>query len=262
MPNDHTWTEPDPLGGNFAGSAIVHALVLGGVVAAGFLVHRGSSWGAATAQAGAIQATMVTAIPLPATQRFDKDQVLTSDAPSPAPKEPTPQTIAPPKPDEVPIPVKQPPKPPKVAQQETPAPPKHPQPIQPPKPNVAQTGETSGIRIQQSTMQVTNGTASVAVQDSAFGARYAYYVNVVNRTVAQNWFTREADPVTSVGRSVTIIFDILRDGTPSNVRMGQRSGSPSLDASALHALERVDGFGPLPAGDHITVEYTFHYQPH
>ena len=29
-----------------------------------------------------------------------------------------------------------------------------------------------------------------------------------------------------------------------------------------HALERVDGFGPLPAGDHITVEYTFHYQPH
>lgn len=262
MPNDRTWTEQDPLGGNIAGSVILHALILGGVVAAGYITHRGDTWGAASAQTGAIQASMVSAIPLPNTQRFDEKQVLTSETPSPAPKEAKPETVTPPKADEIPIPVKQTPKKPQVAEKETPAPPKHPQPVTPPKPNVAQTGETSGVRIAQSTMQVTNGTASVAVQDSAFGARYAYYVNVVNRTVARNWFTQEADPRASVGRSVTIIFDILRDGTPSNVRMGQRSGSPSLDASAQHALERVDGFGPLPAGDHITVEYTFHYQPH
>lgn len=261
MANEQTWTDKDPLGGNLASSVVVHLLVFGGVFAAGYLIHRGDSWGGPTAQAGAIQATMVTAIPLPSTQRFDQDQVLTSDSPSPAPREATPQTVAPPKADEIPIPVKPQTKPPKVAQQETPAPPKRPQPVQV-KPNVAQTGETSGIRIAQSTIPVQNGTASVSVQDSAFGARYAYYVQVVNRTVAQNWYTREADPVTSVGRSVTLIFDILRDGTPTNVRMGQRSGSPSLDASAQHALERVDGFGPLPAGDHITVEYTFHYQPH
>jgi protein TonB len=29
----------------------------------------------------------------------------------------------------------------------------------------------------------------------------------------------------------------------------------------MRAVQRVEGFGPLPAGDHITVEYTFHYQP-
>jgi protein TonB len=34
---------------------------------------------------------------------------------------------------------------------------------------------------------------------------------------------------------------------------------PSLDASALHALQRVDGFGPLPAGNQITVADTFEY---
>jgi protein TonB len=28
----------------------------------------------------------------------------------------------------------------------------------------------------------------------------------------------------------------------------------------MRALQRVDGFGPLPQGDHITVEYTFNYR--
>jgi protein TonB len=97
------------------------------------------------------------------------------------------------------------------------------------------------------------------VQDRAFGARFAYYVNIVNRTVAQNWYTTEADPRASVGKSVTVLFDIDRSGAPSNARVETRSGSPSLDQSALRAVQRVEGFGPLPAGDHITVEYTFHY---
>ena len=99
------------------------------------------------------------------------------------------------------------------------------------------------------------------VQDRTFGSRFAYYVNIVNRTVAQNWYTQEADPRASIGRSVTVIFDINRDGTPANPRLGTRSGSPSLDQSAMRAVQRVEGFGPLPAGDHITVEYTFHYTP-
>ncbi len=97
-------------------------------------------------------------------------------------------------------------------------------------------------------------------QDRTFGARFAYYVNIVNRTVAQNWYTQEADPRASEGKRVTIVFDIDRDGIPSNARIGSRSGSPSLDTSALRALQRVEGFGPLPAGDHITVEYSFDYR--
>jgi protein TonB len=97
------------------------------------------------------------------------------------------------------------------------------------------------------------------VQDRTFGSRFAYYVNIVNRTVAQNWYTQEADPRASAGKSVVILFDINRDGTPSNPRVETRSGSPSLDLSAMRAIQRVEGFGPLPQGDHITVEYTFHY---
>ena len=70
----------------------------------------------------------------------------------------------------------------------------------------------------------------------------------------------EADPRASQGKRATVIFDIHRDCTPVNIRLETSSGSPSLDTSALHAIQRVDGFGPLPAGDHITVSYTFDYR--
>jgi protein TonB len=106
-------------------------------------------------------------------------------------------------------------------------------------------------------MELKNGTASVTVEDRAFGDRFAWYGKIITSKVAQNWFTQEADPRTSNGKSVTLLFDVNRDGTPSNVRVETRSGSPSLDLSAMRAVQRVEGFGPLPQGDHITVEYTF-----
>ena len=62
-------------------------------------------------------------------------------------------------------------------------------------------------------------------------------------------------------KSATILFDIDRDGTPTNARVETRSGSPSLDMSALRAVQRVDGFGPVPSGSKVTVEFTFHYRP-
>lgn len=200
---------------------------------------------------------MVSAIPLPPRQRPLDTGVLTSEAPSPAPLIEKEKTAPPPEPTAVPIPVKA--KPPKVAPKETPAPPKHIQPT-PPQPKKAATGETAGVRIAESTVQLKNGTASVSVQDRTFGARFAYYVNIVNRTVAQNWYTQEADPVASNGKRVTLVFDINRQGIPSNIRILTRSGSPTLDTSAVRAVQRVEGFGPLPQGDHITVEYSFDYR--
>jgi protein TonB len=200
---------------------------------------------------------MVSSLPLPPRQRTLDTGVLTSEKPSPAPVQEKEKTEPPPSPNELAIQTKQT-KPVKTAEKATPEPPKHVQPV-PVQPNKAVTGETGGIRIAQATMQLKNGTASVSVADRAFGARFAYYVNIVNQTVAKNWYTGEADPRASEGKSVTLVFDINRDGIPSNAQIETRSGSPSLDTSAMRALQRVDGFGPLPQGDHITVEYTFHY---
>jgi protein TonB len=249
----------DNLGGNFARSIVLHLLVAGAIVGSAFVFHKkGTSWGESAITAGAIQATMVSSLPLPPNQRTLDTGVLTSEVSSPAPIESKAKTEPPPEPNTVAIPEKT--KPIKQAEKPTPAPPKHPQPV-PEQPTKATTGETAGVRIPQAVMELKNGTASIAVQDRTFGARFAYYVNIVNQKVAQNWYTQEADPRASVGRSVTLVFDINRDGVPSNARVEERSGSPSLDLSAMRAVQRVDGFGPLPQGDHITVEYTFHYQP-
>ena len=250
----------DKLGANFVGSIVFHGLIAAAILGWAFLFHTsGHNWGENASNAGAIQATMVSSLPLPPTQRTLDSGVLTSEAPSPAPVITKERTEPPPAPNEVAIPEKIT-KPIKTADKPTPAPPKHIQPVTPP-PTKAVTGETAGVRIAQSTLEVKNGTASVSVEDRTFGQRFAYYVNIVNSKVAQNWYTSEADPRTSIGKSTTIIFDINREGVPSNARVETSSGSPTLDLSAMRAVQRVDGFGPLPQGDHITVEYTFHLHP-
>ena len=63
--------------------------------------------------------------------------------------------------------------------------------------------------------------------------------------------------------AVYITFDIARDGHPANVQVEQSSGVPSLDISAVRALQRIDTFGPLPqdySGGKISVEYWFDYK--
>jgi protein TonB len=48
-----------------------------------------------------------------------------------------------------------------------------------------------------------------------------------------------------------------------NVQVEQSSGVPSLDISAVRALQRIDTFGPLPpdySGGKISVEYWFDYK--
>src|SRR5258708_19161487 len=95
-----------------------------------------------------------------------------------------------------------------------------------------------------------------------FGTKYAYYVQIVQRKVSENWLKYEVDPrITSASR-VYITFDVARDGHPYNVRVEQSSGVPSLDVSATRALQRIDTFGPLPQdynGSKISVEYWFDY---
>jgi periplasmic protein TonB len=56
------------------------------------------------------------------------------------------------------------------------------------------------------------------------------------------------DRNTPAGASVQIYFRVNRQGQPSDFRISVSSGSATLDSSCLQATERVDTFGPLPAG--------------
>ena len=80
-----------------------------------------------------------------------------------------------------------------------------------------------------------------------FGTRYAWYVRVVQQKVSENWLKYEVDPRITEARRVYLTFDITRDGQPTNVQIEQSSGVPSLDQSAVRALQRIDTFGPLPS---------------
>src|SRR5271169_1707842 len=96
-----------------------------------------------------------------------------------------------------------------------------------------------------------------------FGTKYAWYVHVIQQKVSDNWLKYEVDPKISTAQRVYITFDVTRDGHPANVRVEQSSGVPSLDISAVRALQRIDTFGPLPpdyAGGKISVEYWFDYK--
>jgi protein TonB len=223
-----------------------------------FVEPTNSRWGESSAQAGAISATMVDALPLPPRQRFDKDKVLTSDAPSPAPTPPKAKAEPPPKPDAVLIPDKGKP-PTKVAPTPAPEPPKHPQPVAPTL--KATTGETSGVRIPMATMQNQNGTASITLDNKSFGDRYAYYIRIVNQKLTQNWMVQDADPRLSNGKRAVIVFTINPDGSPAEPKIQTRSGSNSLDISALRAVQRIDTFGPLPGGTpSLVIEWDVDYK--
>jgi len=95
-----------------------------------------------------------------------------------------------------------------------------------------------------------------------FGTKYAWYVRVIQQKVSENWLKYEVDPRITNAQRVYITFDVARDGHPANVRVEQSSGVPSLDISAVRALQRIDTFGPLPPdypGSKISVEYWFDY---
>jgi len=96
-----------------------------------------------------------------------------------------------------------------------------------------------------------------------FGSRFAWYVQAVQRKVSENWLKYEIDPGIREANRAYVTFDIARDGHPTNVQIEQSSGVPSLDISAVRAVQRIDTFGPLPAeysGGKVSVEFWFDYK--
>ena len=97
-----------------------------------------------------------------------------------------------------------------------------------------------------------------------FAARYPWYVHMVQSKVREKWLMNEVDPHVQSASRACFSFDISRTGEPSNIRLAQSSGVPSLDESALRALNRVSSFGPLPRDyerDKVSVRFYFDYKP-
>jgi periplasmic protein TonB len=246
-------------------SAVLHiTLTLLIMFTSWFEFHRsGETWGGTTSGGGgAMSATLVSAVPLPH-PAVESQNVLANEskglsAPEPAVKETPP-------PDAIPIADKQA----KPKKNEKPAPHdtrKTPAPPVEQAKNVVPYGEGGPVSSMYNnsgsnfSMGNTKGGLSMGSGGGDFGNRYSYYVDAVRRKVTENWLRYEIDPHTPPGKRTYITFDINRDGSPSNVRVEQSSGIPSLDISATRALQRIDTFGPLPpgySGNRVSVEFWF-----
>src|ERR1700744_1300383 len=187
---------PDRFGSGFAGAIALHILIAAVCVGLAIIVPgHVEHWGENASTVGAIQASMVSAIPLPSHVAPVEKSVLTSENVTPAPKPPPKEaTHPPPKPTDILIKEKTAPK----------TPPKDAPVDQPPPPTTQAPAGDAATQLPQAINQVKNGTAMATVQDRTFGNRYAYYLKIVSNTVAQQWYTNEADSNTSLGTRVTI----------------------------------------------------------
>jgi protein TonB len=255
--------EHDQWGRNLARSAALHigfaaAVVLYTVVAPS---HSGSGWGAGGG-GEAIGVTMVSTVPLPANPTPTQN-VLANESKGLTQSQPKPEEAK--LPDAIPIPeqstkVKPKPKPTVSVTQHKPLP----QPVAEAN-NVVPYGQGGPVSGPYGTFSAGGAKGGFGFTGGGgdFGTRYAWYVRVVQQKVSENWLKYEVDPSIADARRVYLTFDITRDGRPTNVQVEQSSGVPSLDQSAMRALQRIDTFGPLPSdysGNKVSVEFWFDYK--
>jgi protein TonB len=231
---------PDPIAAPAAGSLALHCVLFGSLLLYGMLngfFHR-IMWGNPGA-GGAIQVSLVSnALPLPA-ERINEN-VLTTETPSNAPAEPTPKAKE--AVDEKAIPISG-----KMVKPQQKTAPKTQKNQQQAKDNLAQYGEQAGSAMPRSTLQ--NGSIGpTSVANGNFASRYGWYVDGINRKMTMNWNKLEVDARTPRGAIAQVYFKVSRQGVPSNFKINNSSGSPTLDLSCLRASQRVDTFGALPSG--------------
>jgi periplasmic protein TonB len=234
-----------------------------GLVAAGvglsFVMNAHSSkndWG--INEGDAVTAQLVSAsIPIPKTEQSDnivanESKGITETQPQPKPVEkdadalPIPGKVVPPK---------------KTI--DKPAPPTHvpPRAVPTPVETAVPYGEGGPVSGPYGAVSTNAYKGGFSFQNADFGGKYGWYVDGVKRRVQQNWLTYEIDPRIVAQHRAYIEFDITRDGSPANVHISQTSGVPSLDQSAMRAIQRIDSFGKLPEGDRVTVDFWFDYPP-
>ena len=256
------FTESNHLGRPLAYSLAFHLAVMGLIVLAGAFLSRGtgSGWGAGGG-GDAMGATLVSTVPLPAPQT-ETQNVLANDSKGLTKSQPEPKAME--EPDAIPIPdktvkVKQKPKPVTTTSHQKP----EPEPAE--ESNEVPFGKGGPVSGPYGTFSSGGAQGGFGFQGGGgdFGSAYAWYVRVVQQKVSQNWLKYEIDPSIRAANRVYVQFDINRSGQPTNVQLEQSSGVPSLDQSAVRAIQRIDTFGPLPSdysGSKVTVEFWFDYK--
>jgi protein TonB len=233
----------------FACFVVLYTVILPG--------RRGSDWGAGGG-GEAIGVSLVSSVPLPASQ-VQTQNVLANESKGLTQSQPK---IEETEPEAIPIPdkdTKTKKKPVESASK------KKPTPAPEPETNEVPFGQGGPVSGPYGGFNAGNAKGGFGFTGGGgdFGTRFGWYVQTVQRKVSENWLKYEIDPRIAQANRVYVTFDITRSGQPTNVQVEQSSGVPSLDISAVRAIQRIDTFGPLPpeySGNKVSVEFWFDYK--
>ncbi|HLW87227.1 MAG TPA: TonB family protein [Terriglobales bacterium] len=256
--NAEIFFEHDRWGHNLAWSAALHVAVAGCIVLYAAVASGGrrETWGIG-GTGDAMGVTLVSTVPLPASPTQTQN-VLANESKGVSQSLPK---VEEKEPEAIPIPDKDTKVKPKTSATRRKPPPEPVEEVS----NVVPFGEGGPVSGPYGIFSAGGAKGGFGFSGGGgdFGNRFAWYVRVVQQKVSENWLKYEVDPNITDARRFYVVFDITRDGRPSNVTVEQSSGVPSLDQSAVRALQRIDTFGPLPSdysGSKVSVEFWFDYK--
>jgi TonB family protein len=132
-----------------------------------------------------------------------------------------------------------------------------------PPPNAVPYGQTGAPTMSYTQMVTSAGTGGVAMgQGNSFGQRYSYYVASMRARISANWLLATVSPNIVTAPRAYLKFQILRDGTVTNVQITQSSGIAEVDRSALRAILASNPLPPLPPdypGSSVDVDFYFDF---
>jgi periplasmic protein TonB len=106
------------------------------------------------------------------------------------------------------------------------------------------------------------GEGGLSFGEGNFKDRYGWYVQAVKNRISNNWLISTISPSLTAAPRVYVTFNILRDGTITDVQVQQSSGVPEVDRSGLRAVLASSPLAPLPPdypGNRISVKFFFDF---
>lgn len=257
----------DSLKKPFFWSVIFHGLLFGSLTVSTIYSHRGDMWGSAGGGEGSVSVGLVAKAPgitLPRPEAVTQSQTVDTskglykaEPPKPQPKEIEPDVKKIPEftKEKAPHYVT---RPSKVFEDKT-----------PPPTNAVPYGQGGSPALPYSNSFAMNSTQSqggLGFSGSGggdFAGRFPSYVDAVRNRVSSNWLQSTVDPTVRWAPRANFTFQVLKDGTVTNVQMTQSSGNRSVDNSALRAILSSSPVSPLPSnysGNSVTVEFYFDFR--
>lgn len=240
-------------------SAILHALLIGLMVASALLKWPGNQWAGTGGGGDNVKVNLVgsAGIPMPKPPVVTESNVVD-------PTKSLHKEEEKPKPPEPPTPAEKIPK----FKEEKPLPPTHKSKVfenKTPPPENAVPGHGGAPNLPTGVGSTPGSSPGLAIQGQGggdFASRYGWYIESVKRRIQQNWLQNTIDPNVRAARmaKTTMQFTILRDGTIKDVKMYQSSGNLSMDNSGMRAIQSSSPLPALPSdysGSYVTVTFDF-----